>query len=140
MSAHPVPRDADAVPCRKDPEKQFPAVNAAGHLAAVAAAKAVCDTGNDGAPCPFRDPCLAYSLANDVEGVWGGTTYAERRAMRAEHGIKADRLTVQTVFAEPHGTAARYRRHLRDGDPACGPCLDAQNRRRNPEHNSRRAS
>lgn len=136
----PIPREVEAVPCRKDPERMFPAVNAAGHEAAIAAAKAVCNAGDGGAPCPFRDPCLAYALANDVEGVWGGTTYAERRAMRAEHGIKADRLTVQAVFAEPHGTAARYRRHLRDGEKACGPCTEAQTRRRLPENNSRRAS
>ena len=32
--------------------------------------------------CPVRYPCLEYALTLDVEGVWGGTTPADRRRMR----------------------------------------------------------
>ncbi len=39
--------------------------------------KAVC------AGCPVREPCLAFAMADsDLEGVWGGTSTRERRAMR----------------------------------------------------------
>jgi hypothetical protein len=41
------------------------------------AAKAVC------AACVVRGECLAYALADpDLVGVWGGTSHAERRALR----------------------------------------------------------
>lgn len=45
---------------------------------------AVCDR------CPVQGPCLAAALdAGDCDGVWGGTTAEQRRAMRpvwlAEH-------------------------------------------------------
>lgn len=49
---------------------------------AVAEAKALC------ARCAFRRPCLRYALTHDVHGVWGGTTYPERRDLRHRHGIK----------------------------------------------------
>ena len=40
-------------------------------------AKEVC------AVCPVREDCLQYALAtNQTEGVWGGTTSAERRRLR----------------------------------------------------------
>ncbi len=41
-----------------------------------AAAKAVC------AGCPQKAPCVAYAIETDAEGVWGGTSTRERRAMR----------------------------------------------------------
>lgn len=37
--------------------------------------------------CPFLHECLAYALTNDVDGVWGGTTPAQRSALRDKHGI-----------------------------------------------------
>lgn len=40
-------------------------------------AKAVC------AGCPVRKPCLDYALGTAQKyGIWGGTTYQERRLMR----------------------------------------------------------
>jgi WhiB family redox-sensing transcriptional regulator len=32
--------------------------------------------------CRVKDPCLAFALAEDLEGVWAGTSKRERRAMR----------------------------------------------------------
>lgn len=40
------------------------------------AAKAICGT------CIMQKKCLAYALKNEEWGVWGGTTYTERRAIR----------------------------------------------------------
>ena len=36
------------------------------------------------AGCPVRGPCLDYAVAEGVEGVWAGTSKAERRAMRRQ--------------------------------------------------------
>jgi WhiB family redox-sensing transcriptional regulator len=42
-----------------------------------ARAKAVCAT------CEVRSECLAYALADrELQGVWGGTSETERRALR----------------------------------------------------------
>lgn len=40
------------------------------------AAKALC------AECPVIAECLEYALANKVDGVWGGTSERDRRALR----------------------------------------------------------
>jgi WhiB family transcriptional regulator, redox-sensing transcriptional regulator len=78
----PLPNLADLIPprpgwmaqaaCRGRPEVSwFPLKGDTG-----AAAKAVC------AGCPVRAECLAYALAEDLAGVWAGTSERERRAMR----------------------------------------------------------
>ena len=38
------------------------------------------------ARCPVRRECLAYAVAEDLEGVWAGTSKQERRAMRRAAG------------------------------------------------------
>jgi WhiB family redox-sensing transcriptional regulator len=66
--------------CRgEDPELFFPIGNPDSGPAAIQTdeAKAVCRR------CPVRAQCLAWAVAADtVEGIWGGTTEEERRAMR----------------------------------------------------------
>jgi WhiB family redox-sensing transcriptional regulator len=48
-----------------------------GNRAGAEAAKAVCQR------CPTRDRCLQWALdANEIHGVWGGTTPSERSALR----------------------------------------------------------
>jgi WhiB family redox-sensing transcriptional regulator len=49
----------------------------------VAPARRIC------ARCPVAEPCLNYALTNmtsatDVGGVYGGTTYTQRRQLRAK--------------------------------------------------------
>jgi hypothetical protein len=41
--------------------------------------------------CPVREPCLAEAMANiELDGLWGGTSPAERKAMRrGAGGLKA---------------------------------------------------
>lgn len=56
-----------------DPELFFPED---GQVEQISAAKSVC------AACPIRAACLSYALRHGVQGVWGGTTEDERRAMR----------------------------------------------------------
>jgi WhiB family redox-sensing transcriptional regulator len=62
-----------------DPDLFFPVGNASSGptLIQIAEAKAVCHR------CPVIDQCLSWALDVDlVDGIWGGTTEAERRAMR----------------------------------------------------------
>lgn len=47
----------------------------------VDAAKAIC------ARCPVIAACLTDAVATDARGVWGGTTFAERYAMRPENAL-----------------------------------------------------
>ncbi|GAA1401408.1 WhiB family transcriptional regulator [Kitasatospora putterlickiae] len=65
--------------CRgTDPELFFP-IGSGTSLPTLAqndAAKAVCGR------CPVSRQCLEWALKAPVEGVWGGTTEAERRVMR----------------------------------------------------------
>lgn len=38
------------------------------------------------AECAFRSACLSYAMANGLDGIWGGTTEHERRALRQQRG------------------------------------------------------
>jgi WhiB family redox-sensing transcriptional regulator len=37
--------------------------------------------------CPVRRDCLTWALAADADGIWGGTTTDERRAVRKRQGV-----------------------------------------------------
>lgn len=46
-------------------------------VAGIAKAKAICAT------CPVADECLTWAIeSNQTEGIWGGHTRKERRALR----------------------------------------------------------
>jgi WhiB family redox-sensing transcriptional regulator len=63
----------------EDPDLFFPIGNASSGptLIQIDEAKAVCRR------CPVRDQCLDRALrADPVDGIWGGTTEAERRSLR----------------------------------------------------------
>ena len=59
-----------------DPELWFPVGFTGPAIEQAETAKAVCRT------CPVRTECLDEALTHDYSGVWGGTTEAERRAIR----------------------------------------------------------
>jgi WhiB family redox-sensing transcriptional regulator len=63
-----------------DPELFFPVSNSGPTLRQIDEAKAVCGG------CPVAEQCLDWAVRMGlVDGIWGGTTEMERRAMR---GIK----------------------------------------------------
>lgn len=65
----------------EDPRLWFPSVPGHPGATAARAAKAMC------AACPARARCLEWALkANEIEGVWGGTTPAERATIRRRAG------------------------------------------------------
>lgn len=70
----------DRAACREvDPELFFPVGTDGPALAQIAQAKAVC------ARCPVIGQCLSFALAAISEGVAGGLSAEERRALRVRH-------------------------------------------------------
>lgn len=76
---------------QSDPEAWFPDIGGSAR-----AAVAVC------ARCPIQARCLAValSLPNDLDGVWGGTTPNQRRALRR----RLNRQTASTTTEQAPGT------------------------------------
>lgn len=69
-------------PCRnEDPELFFP-IGEVGASAGeqIREAKIVCGG------CPVREECLTWALTCNEQGVWGGTTDNERRALKRRAG------------------------------------------------------
>lgn len=94
--------------------------------------KAIC------AGCPAKLACLEMAL--DAEGgetlstrhgVFGGTTPPER------YRLNGGRVRPQT--SAPHGTNARYKRHLADAETPCRECTDAHTAAGRANEEKRRA-
>jgi WhiB family redox-sensing transcriptional regulator len=68
---------------REDPELFFPIATAGPALEQVSAAKKVCFR------CPVRAACLSFGLKTTQDGIWGGATPEERRAMRKHPALVA---------------------------------------------------
>lgn len=69
----PEPWMADAACAQVDPELWFPIKGGDSRPA-----KRICLEH-----CPVRELCLAYALENDEQGVWGGLSRNQRKALRA---------------------------------------------------------
>jgi len=70
---------SDAACLTADPDLFFPISWSGPALRQVAQAKAIC------ARCHARQACLGYALeTGPVQGIWGGTTEAERRRLARE--------------------------------------------------------
>lgn len=73
-------------------------------------AKAVCKS------CPVIADCLTHALANNEEGIWGGTTENERRVMqgkRAKYQERGERSTRKAPTRDDAGPRITVRK---DGD------------------------
>jgi WhiB family transcriptional regulator, redox-sensing transcriptional regulator len=81
--------------CGVDPELFFPVGVTGPALLEILKAKRICRI------CPVRTPCLAWALDHKVtDGVWGGTTEEERRALRKRH--RADHAGTMVAKGEGH--------------------------------------
>jgi WhiB family redox-sensing transcriptional regulator len=68
---------SDAACSTADPDLFFPVSSSGPALRQVAQAKAIC------VRCHIQQACLGYALdAGPVQGIWGGTTEAERQLLR----------------------------------------------------------
>lgn len=99
--------------CRsEDPELFFPVGQGPDATAQTRQAKDVCRR------CPVTNACLQWALETRQDsGVWGGTSEQERKGMRIHDGNRNGAHELA-----PCGTAAAYRRHLKNNepvDPAC---------------------
>lgn len=93
-----------------DPDLWFPDVGHNGN-----AGRAICRT------CPVADACLNDALQHPhLTGIFADTDDRQRRALRRQRGIAANRR--QPIR---HGIERGYRAHLRRGEPACEGCLEA---------------
>lgn len=64
----------DNLPCRQAPDMYYAAMNESYYIRI---AKKACQQ------CPIKNLCLEYAIKhNETEGVWGGMTISERRALR----------------------------------------------------------
>ena len=82
-------------------------------------AKRICAT------CPVQAECLDYAIRNDIdEGMWGGRTVNERRAIVA--GAIYGPLLAE-VHGDAKGTPRGYYRHKRAGQIPCTECHQAFN-------------
>jgi WhiB family transcriptional regulator, redox-sensing transcriptional regulator len=80
-----------------------------------AAAVAVC------AGCQVIEPCRTYAIANNVTGIWGGTTGRDRRPLRAALPATPPAPPPQ----QEHGTYGGYQQHKRRNTEPCLDCCDA---------------
>ena len=87
---------------REDPELFFPIAVTGPAVEQISAAKRVC------LRCPVRAACLSFGLKTTQEGIWGGTTPDERRAMRKHPALVAAQMH---QLASPAGS----------GSPPSGP-------------------
>jgi WhiB family redox-sensing transcriptional regulator len=76
-STRGVPDWPDAACKGSDPDLFFPPPGR-GASKQSATAKQVCSS------CPARTACLSWALADNVHGIWGGTTEEERRVRRRQ--------------------------------------------------------
>jgi len=83
--------------------------------------------------CEVRAECLADALANDREGIWGGTTTEERKALKRRYMRKnPSGQAGATVSVNPPtedercGTYAGTRAHRRRAEWLCDDCRDAR--------------
>jgi WhiB family redox-sensing transcriptional regulator len=83
----------DAACLHADPDLFFPISSIGPALDQLDQARRIC------AACPVREPCLAWARdLGVVSGIWGGTSEAERRAIR--------RATTRYRRSEVGGTPA----------------------------------
>jgi WhiB family redox-sensing transcriptional regulator len=100
----------DVAACRDaDPELFFPGDGVNG--ARVEQARDICRS------CPSTTTCCDWAIANNVDGIWGGTTTAERNATR-----RAIRVWAR-LNDFPGNERTRITEHV----------IDAYNRRRDQE-------
>ncbi|WBB62470.1 WhiB family transcriptional regulator [Streptomyces sp. WMMC500] len=75
-----------------DPELFFPIGHKGPMLNQTDVAKAVCGR------CPVQEPCLGWALrVGQVEGIWGGLTEDERRALRRRAALRSLKRTAEAV-------------------------------------------
>ena len=116
MTGTPAVVDWTDAACFGQPEELFfPPPHTARKTYASSAAR-FCDR------CPIRVACADYAITNDiVDGLWGGLAPEERRALTQRRAAVGGRARTARC-----GTPSGYDAHLRNAEPTCSACRDAQ--------------
>lgn len=110
MSADRPEFSAPALCAERDPEIWFPRKGGT-----TLPAKRICNGDGGRPPCPAREECLAWALAHNEAGVWGGKSERERKRLRARPAAPPPEC----------GTTAGYKLHLKRQEPPCPECWQA---------------
>ena len=97
---------------REDPELFFPITVSGAGVHQVNEAKEVCQR------CSVRAACLSFGLQTKQDGIWGGTTYEERNAIRGARRRNAAMQPSHTPGHQIHLTAANGINLLSDAPQA----------------------
>jgi WhiB family redox-sensing transcriptional regulator len=111
----------DALCTEVDPDVFFPSSSGVPYLA-----KQVCLV------CPVRQQCLDFAMSTPVEGVWGGTTYAERVDRAKSDGYRYRAQADSDLAIRERRVTELHARGLTDRDMAVstGLCVDTVRRTR----------
>jgi WhiB family transcriptional regulator, redox-sensing transcriptional regulator len=99
----------------EDPELFFPIAATGPARDQMSAAKAVCGR------CSVQQVCLAYAVGTAQDGIWGGTTRDERRALHVRSRDHAPAGALRATVTVPQHLAAK-----RLPDRACMSTLQDQ--------------
>lgn len=77
------------------------------------------------AGCPEREECREWGIRHEPFGVWGGAGAGTLEAERARRGLPNIVPGRRRYGPAECGTDSGYRRHFREGEPACEPCRRA---------------
>lgn len=87
--------------------------------------------------CPVLQTCAEYAVTEQIDyGIWGGLAPTVRRPPGARPRSSANTGRSHRFGC---GTHQAYRRHIRHGETACGPCTAAETLRTSLRDAARRA-
>jgi len=76
--------------------------------------------------CPVATECFRFAMENQMEGIWGGTTSAQRQYRRRHLNRKRNPDKRRHGAPRPVcGTAGGARSHRYYGETVCEPCAKA---------------
>jgi hypothetical protein len=72
-------------------------------------ARAMCNGAYDDVVCPLRHECLIFALTNNLkEGVFGGTTPLDRKAIRKQWPLKSGKVPRPEWKWHPQGVPVSW--------------------------------
>ncbi|MGZ4610443.1 MAG: WhiB family transcriptional regulator [Actinomycetes bacterium] len=105
----------EALCAQSDPEAWFPE-----NKARSKDARKLCEG------CPLIVPCAEYAAKHRPSGVWGGQ-FRDARGRLTDERVRLPQQRVAGPRITECGSVGGYRRHLKDNEPTCAPCREANN-------------
>jgi WhiB family redox-sensing transcriptional regulator len=86
--------------------------------------------------CPVKNECLEEAIENMERGIWGGTSFKDREAIRRTRGTYRSK---NGRTGTTHGTLSGAKWHSTRHEPACVPCREAVNQSRRNQRADKKA-